>query len=171
MKSIYLLLASLTLTAITFGQIQLVTIQASGLTCSMCSRAIYKALLKVPNVSTVQEDIEHTSYHIQFKDLQNVSLENLKKAVTEAGFSIAWMEVDARFENTEVASDSTLKLSDLIFQFVDVHKQNLQGNAKLLVIDRDYLSDKDRKKYGGSYESVPPSGGNSGIFHVTIRQS
>jgi copper chaperone CopZ len=171
MKSICFLWAMMCLAATSFGQIQSVTVQASGLTCSMCSRAIYKALLKVPNVSGVQEDIEHTSYHISFKDPAVVSLENLKKAVTDAGFSVAWMEVNASFENIEVASDSSLKLNDLIFHFVDIHKQNLQGKTVLLVVDRDYLSDKDRKKYAGSYESMPATGGNGRIFHVTIRQS
>ncbi len=159
------------LAACSFGQIQSVTLQASGLTCSMCSRAIYKSLVKIPNVSNVREDIEHTSYHIQFKDPSVVSLENLKKAVTDAGFSVAWMEVDASFQNIEVASDSSLKFSDLIFQFVDIQKQNLQGKKKLLVVDRDYLSEKDRKKYAGSYQSGPSAVGSARIFHVTIRQS
>jgi copper chaperone CopZ len=171
MKSLYLLWTVLLTSTLSFGQIQSVSIQASGLTCSMCSRAIYKALEKVPNVSNVEEDIEHTSYHIQFKDPAVVSLENLKKAVTDAGFSVAWMEVNANFQNVEVAPDSSLRLNNLIFQFVDIHKQNLLGKKKLLVVDRDYLSDKDRKKYGASYQSMPAAEGNGRIFHVTIRQS
>ena len=73
------------------AQIQSVSLQASGLTCSMCSRAIYKSLQKVPNVADVQEDIEHSSYHIRFSDPSRASLENLKKAVQDAGFSVARM--------------------------------------------------------------------------------
>ena len=153
------------------SQIQSVTIQASGLTCSMCSRAIYKSLQKVPDVASVQEDIEHTSYHIQFSDPQKISLENLKKAVTDAGFSVAWMEVKARFNQAEVANDSTLKLNEFVFYFVDISRQKLNGERRLLIVDKDYLSEKDRKKYAGSFNPKPVAEGGERIFHVTLPQS
>jgi copper chaperone CopZ len=153
------------------GQIQSVTLQASGLTCSMCSRAIYKSLLKVPSVVKVQEDIEHTSYHIQFSDPEKVSPENLRKAVKDAGFSVAWMEVKANFNNEEVASDSSLKVNDLIFNFVDTKKQKLNGVKKLLIVDKDYLLEADHKKYAGLYESKPVSGEGKKVFHVTLSKS
>jgi copper chaperone CopZ len=153
------------------AQIQSVTLQASGLTCSMCSRAIYKALEKVSDVASVQEDIEHTSYHIQFSDPGKISLENLKKAVTDAGFSVAWMEVKARFNQTEVASDSTLKLNEFVFYFVNISKQKLNGERRLLIVDKDYLLEKDRKKYAGSYNTKAVGEGGEKIFHVTLPQS
>ncbi len=153
------------------AQIQSVTLQASGLTCSMCSRAIYKSLKKLPEVASVQEDIEHSSYHIRFIRPETVSLLNLKKAVKDAGFSVAWMEVNARFGGEEVASDSTLTMNDFVFHFVDIQKQKLNGETRLLIVDKDYLQDKDRKKYAGSFEAVPATGGAAGSFHVTLPQS
>lgn len=173
MKSIHLYMMALGLfiQSVAFAQIQSVTLQASGLTCSMCSRAIYKSIQKVPGVSRVKEDIEHSSYHIQFSDPSNVSLENLKKAVVDAGFSVAWMEVKANFDHTDVASNSSLKINGLSFNFVDIDKQTLQGEKKLLILDKDYLLEKDRKKYGGSYESKPAIEGGENIFHVTLSQS
>jgi copper chaperone CopZ len=171
MKNIVISICLLFAGSSSYGQIQSVTLQASGLTCSMCSRAIYKALLKVPAVLNVQEDIEHTSYHIQFRDPAGVSLENLKKAVKDAGFSIARMEVNANFIHVDIANDSSLKINDLIFHFVDIHKQNLNGERKLLVVDKDYLLEKDRKKYAGSYESKAATDGSGRIFHVTLPQS
>jgi copper chaperone CopZ len=173
MKSIHLYIVALALLlqSAATGQIQSVTLQASGLTCSMCSRAIYKSLQKVPSVSKVQEDIEHSSYHIQFTDPEKVSLENLKKAVQDAGFSVAKMEVKANFNNAQVASDSSFRMSDFTFYFVDIPKQNLNGDKKLLILDKDFLLDKDRKKYAGDYNTMPPANGNDRIFHVTIEKS
>jgi copper chaperone CopZ len=75
------------------AQIESVKIQASGLTCSMCSRAIYKSLLKVPSVAKVEEDIQHSTYTIQFKDHAKIVLDDLRKAVKDAGFSVAKLEV------------------------------------------------------------------------------
>src|ERR1700754_2194819 len=103
---IYLLVFGMFAQSLAFSQIQSVSLQASGLTCSMCSRAIYKSLKKLPSVANVKEDIAHSSYHIQFKNAQQASLADLKKAVLDAGFSIAWMEVKANFNNVEVANDS-----------------------------------------------------------------
>ena len=150
------------------AQIQSVSLQASGLTCSMCSRAIYKALQKVPSVADVQEDIEHTSYHIQFKDPAAVSLENLKAAVKNAGFSVASMEVKVKFDQETVSKDSKIKFNATQFQFVDVAHQSLNGINTLLVVDKDYILEKERKKYPGSYESLPAADGSGRIFHVTI---
>jgi copper chaperone CopZ len=168
---IYMAAVGLLLQSAALGQIQSVTLQASGLTCSMCSRAIYKSLQKVPSVSKVQEDIQHSSYHIQFADPEKVSLENLKKAVEDAGFSVARMEVKASFNNSVVGSDSSLVMNDFIFYFVEIPKQNLSGDKKLLILDKDFLLDKDRKKYAGDYKSTPSATGNERIFHVTIEKS
>jgi copper chaperone CopZ len=153
------------------AQIQSVSLQAGGLTCSMCSRAIYKSLQKVPDVASVQEDIEHSSYHIQFSDPSKTSLENLQRAVRDAGFSVVRMEIKANFKNAEVASDSTLKLNDMTVKFVGIRQQRLNGVIRLLILDRDYLLEKDRKKYAGSFEYVPASGGDAPVFHVTLPQS
>jgi copper chaperone CopZ len=168
---VYMMVTGLFIQSVAFSQIQSVTLQASGLTCSMCSRAIYKALQQVPSVAKVQEDIEHSSYHIQFSEHGKISLENLKKAVRDAGFSVAWMEVKANFTNEAVGNDSTLKINEIVFRFVDIGRQTLNGERTLLVVDKDYLQEKDRKKYAGSYESVSAAGGGEKIFHVTIPQS
>ena len=151
-----------------FGQIRSVTIQASGLTCSMCSRAIYKSLQKVPNVSQVQEDIEHSSYQVVFSDPAKISLEKLKKAIQGAGFSVAWMKVHASFNQVEVASDYSLKINDFVFLFVKTNRQLLNGEKSLLVLDKDYLLEKDRKKYIGAGEVKPADSQDEKTFHVTL---
>lgn len=173
MKSIhiYMMVIALFIQSSVIAQIQSVSLQARGLTCSMCSRAIYKSLQKVPNVANVQEDIEHSSYHVQFNNPSLISPEKLKKAVLDAGFSVAWMELDINFHNTEIASDSLLKLDELIFYFVGVNKQILNGEKRLLIVDKDYLQEDDRKKFTGNYG--PGSSGSNGekIYHVTLSKS
>jgi copper chaperone CopZ len=168
---IYMLVFGLLVKSVAFSQIQSVSLQASGLTCSMCSRAIYKSLKKLPSVADVKEDIAHSSYQIHFKDAQKASLADLKKAVLDAGFSVAWMEVKANFNNVEVASDSTLKLDDFTFLFVDIQKQKLNGERKLLILDKDYILEKERKKYAGTFESKTAAADGDRIFHVTLPQS
>jgi copper chaperone CopZ len=169
MKTFFFVIA-MSLAGSSFAQIRSVTLQASGLTCSMCSRAIYESIKKLPEVSTVKEDIEHSSYHIQFKTPESISFPNLKKAVKDAGFSVAWIEVNANFKDAVVANDSSLKMNDLRFHFVGIKKQTLNGETRLLILDKDYLQEKDRKKYAAFFEEIT-AGGAAGDFHVTIPQS
>lgn len=167
-KALFVFVISITLVSVSlnsFGQIESVSLQASGLTCSMCSRAIYKSLQKVPDIGKVEEDIEHSSYHIHFTHTDANSLQALKKAVIDAGFSVARMEITVDFQHAAVSNDSTLKLNNQIFQFVHISNQLLEGPTQLLIVDKDYLLEKDRKKYAGSYNT------DQHIFHVTIPQS
>ena len=122
-------------------------------------------------MANVKEDIAHSSYHIQFKDAQTASLADLKKAVLDAGFSVAWMEIKANFDNVEVASDSSLKLNDFTFLFVGIQKQKLNGERRLLIVDKDYLQEKDRRKYAGALESKATASEGDRTFHVTLPQS
>lgn len=168
---IYMIVLGLFMQSAVIAQIQSVSLQARGLTCSMCSRAIYKSLLKVSAVSNVQEDIEHSSYHVQFNNPALVSPEKLKKAVLDAGFSVAWMEINFNFHDAEVASDSSIKINETIFYFVNVKKQILNGERKLLILDKDYLFEDDRKKYAGSFDPKLPAGSGVKIFHVTLSKA
>ncbi|NDC42725.1 MAG: copper chaperone, partial [Chitinophagia bacterium] len=82
-----LLLAASSLFA--FSQIKSATLTASGLTCSMCSKAIYKTLLKLPYVAAVDVDMDKSVYLIQFKPGSNANPDGLKTAVEKAGFFVA----------------------------------------------------------------------------------
>ena len=68
--------------------IKKVTLVASGLTCSMCSKAIFKALSKLDFVEEVKVDIEKSMYILAFKTGKKVAIDQIKLAVTEAGFGV-----------------------------------------------------------------------------------
>ena len=69
-------------------KIKKVTLVASGLTCSMCSKAIFKSLSKLEFVDQVKVDIEKSKYILSFKPTSKVDLAQIKKAVTDAGFGV-----------------------------------------------------------------------------------
>ena len=70
------------------AEIKKVTLVASGLTCSMCSKAIFKALTKLNFVEEVKVDIEKSMYILAFKSGKKVEIDQIKSAVTDAGFSV-----------------------------------------------------------------------------------
>ena len=162
------------------AQIKSATLSASGLTCSMCSKAIYKALEKVPFVQSVDADIEKSSYTIHFKEGQKVVLDDLKKAVMNAGFSVASLQVTAAFDNAEVANDTHINIGGSVFHFLNVTKQTLQGDKTFTVVDKNFLPASERKKYKqytkmacfetGVMGACCPDkkSANNRVYHVTI---
>ena len=68
--------------------IKKVSLVASGLTCSMCSKAIFKALSKLDFVEDVKVDIEKSMYILAFKNGKKVEIDQIKSAVTDAGFGV-----------------------------------------------------------------------------------
>jgi copper chaperone CopZ len=181
MKKFLLIMALWCLTtSISFAQIKSASLKASGLTCSMCSKAIYKSLQKVPSVKEVAVDIETSVYTITFRQSAAVSIDAVKKAVENAGFSIASMQVTAAFPKLEIANDAHFTIGGLNLHFLNVRPQTIEGEKTVTVVDKSYLPPAENKKYS-AYTRMPcfetgmmaaccpggkqPSGR---IYHVTL---
>ncbi|HZI01001.1 MAG TPA: heavy-metal-associated domain-containing protein, partial [Flavisolibacter sp.] len=109
MKKLFLIF--LTMVALSAqAQISKATLQASGLTCSMCSKAVKSALEKVSSVEKVMVDIKSQQYKISFKADQKVELDDVKKAVEDAGFSVAKLQVTANVETSKLEKDQHLQI-------------------------------------------------------------
>lgn len=148
MKKILLIAAILCSTLSAFAQFKSASLRASGLTCSMCSKAIYKALTKVPFVRQVDANIETSTYTIQFRPGAAVEIDDLKKAVENAGFSVASLQVTATFPKTLVANDTHVVLAGTNLHFLNVKPQTLQGDETFTVVDKNFLTSKEQRKYG-----------------------
>jgi copper chaperone CopZ len=162
------------------AQIKSASFTASGLTCSMCSKAIYKALVKVPFIKSVDVNVETSTFVVQFKEGEKVVLDDVKKAVENAGFSVASMEVTATFDHAEVFNDAHVNLGGSTFHFLNVTRQTLQGEKTFTVLDKNYLPNAARKKYAkytkmkcfetGTMASCCPKDPliSNRIYHVTL---
>ena len=163
------------------AQLNKASLQASGLTCAMCSNAINKALQKIPFVASVKSDIKNSSFNIVFKENTNVNIDDLKKAVEDAGFSVAKLNVTGNFDNVHVKNDEHVIINGTTFHFLKVNDQVLTGEKTLLVVDRNFITAKEFKKYSAATKmnclqtgkSAPCCvkdgiAANTRIYHVTI---
>lgn len=73
----------------TQAQVTKVYLQASGLTCSMCSNSINKALKTLDFIDKVDADIKNYTFEISFKANSIVDFDKIKKKVEDAGFSVS----------------------------------------------------------------------------------
>ena len=181
MKKILMIAVAVCSTLFATAQFKTGTLQAAGLTCAMCTKAINETLKELPFVQTVKADIKNSQFVIQFKDGINVDPDALKKAVEDAGFSIAKLKLAANFENVKVENDSHVKIAGKTYHFLDTRSQVLNGEKTVTFVDKNFVLAKEFKKYAAKTEMDCVQTGrastcctkegvkeNARIYHVTI---
>src|SRR5450432_464640 len=169
-------------TSVTNAQVKKVTIEATGLTCSMCSKTIYKALQSVDFVEKVDANIKNSTFEITFKPNTDVDFDKLKNKVEDAGFFVAGFWATIHFDNLKIKNDAPVETIGKNLMFLHVADQELNGDKTVQFLDKGYVSMKEYKKNstlttkGECYKtgiadaSYPESGISKGsrIYHVTI---
>ncbi len=153
------------------AQVKNVTIQASGLTCSMCSNSIYKALKTLDFVDKVDANIKTSSFEIAFKQNAVVNFDRLKAKVEDAGFFVANFTVTYGFDGLAISTSKHINVGNNIFHFLNVKDAVLSGDKKLRLLDKGFVSAKEFKKNSSLTKMACYKTGeenNKRIFHVTI---
>jgi copper chaperone CopZ len=145
-KIISLLMVTLIINISVLAQVNKVIIQASGLTCSMCSNAINKSLSTITFVSQIKSNIKDSEFEIFIKPNATVDFALIKKKVEDAGFFVARMEALMVFQEASVAPDTHLEIQGVQFHFLSVKPQTLNGETKIRFLDKGYLTAKEFKK-------------------------
>ena len=163
------------------AQVSGVNLQASGLTCSMCSNAINKALKSLDYVEKVQANIKTSSFDISFKPGAKPDFDQLKKKVEDAGFSVAKFSAIVHFDHVAVTNHNHVVIGDMAYHFLNVNNQTLNGDKAIRLLDKGFVSAKEYKKNAGLTKMECYKTGVAGpccakdnlpvgkrIFHVTI---
>ncbi|WP_121355421.1 heavy-metal-associated domain-containing protein [Flavisolibacter nicotianae] len=129
------------------AQFSKASLQASGLTCSMCSKAVKNALEKVSFVEKVQVDIKNQQYNLSFRPNTTVDFDALGKAVEDAGFSVASLKVTAAVNSVQVKKDEHVQIGGSNFHFLNSSGQTLNGDVTFSLVDKGFVSAKAFKNY------------------------
>ena len=164
MKNIIITLVLVIATMQINAQISSANLQASGLTCSMCSNSIFKALKKIDFVEGVESDVENSTFKILFKANESVDLDALQKAVVGAGFSVAKMTFMLKAESLDIKEKSLVEIGDKSFYFINTKDRTLNGDVELRLLDKEFNSSKEYKKV----KSMLYSNSEKRVFNVTI---
>ena len=132
------------------AQFTTATLQASGLTCAMCTRAINKSLDKLSFVASVDADIQNSAFHIVFKPNAGMDIDKLKNAVEDAGFSVARLTLSGNFNNVEVKNDGHVVINGNNFHFLKVKDQVLNGNKSITIVDKNFLTAAAFKQFSAA---------------------
>lgn len=161
------------------AQFRSASLQAAGLTCAMCAKAINEALKEVSFVQSVSPDIKNSAFIIKFKPGTNVDPDVLKKAVEDAGFSVAKLRMTANFTNVKVEKDAHVNIDGKTFHFLSSSSQTLNGEKTITLVDKNFVPARDFKKYAAATTMACVQTGkaercctnvqqNTRIYHVVI---
>jgi copper chaperone CopZ len=174
----FILLLQLQLSHAQFSKANL---QATGLTCALCSNAINKALLQLPFVESVKADIKNSSFSIVFRQQAVVNLDAIKNAVEGAGFFVGGLQVTGSFANLSTGRGGITKIGNNWFYFVKDANRILNGEVTFKLQDKSFLTAKEFKKIstavklpslhtGKAEADLAGEGVKKGerLYHVTI---
>jgi len=166
MKQISIIILVCTLVIQVNAQFSKASLEASGVTCSLCSKTIKKALEGVSFVEEVRVDVKMQVYNLVFKKGSAIHFDEIQKAVEDAGFSIASLKVTGNFENLKLQKDQNVQIGDQAFIFLNGNNEILEGERTLTLIDKNFLTPKAFKKYSASIK--PTAASNIRVYHVII---
>ncbi|MEO5996164.1 MAG: heavy-metal-associated domain-containing protein [Chitinophagaceae bacterium] len=181
MKKLFIILALAVCFTNVNAQFKTAVLQASGLTCAMCSKAINNSLEKLSSIQSVKADIKNSAFNIVFTPGVSMNIDQLKKAVQDAGFSIAKLKLTGDFVNVAVKNDEHVQINGATFHFLNISNQTLNGNREITIVDKNFLTAREFKKFSGATQMSCLQTGkaeacckkegfaeNSRIYHATI---
>ncbi|MEY4150123.1 MAG: hypothetical protein RL555_727 [Bacteroidota bacterium] len=146
MKKILIAIAIILVAASANAQITKAELTATGLTCSMCSKATYKQLTSIPEVEKVETDLNKTAFILYFKNGSSVNPGELKQKVEDAGFSVGELIVVFNFNNQKAENNSSFTRDNITYTFMDTKPGVLAGEVKVKVLDKGFVVEKEYKK-------------------------
>lgn len=163
------------------SQVTKITLQASGLTCSMCSNSITKALKTLPFTQTVRADIQNSSFDITPVPGSKVDFDAIKEKVEGAGFFVSKMKAVVNMQGIKAVKDEHAEAAGMTFHFLNANDRALSANQSIVIMDKGYVTSKVFKKNeslttmacyktGVAESCCSKSGLKAGtrIYHVTI---
>lgn len=140
MKKIFLALMMCLSAGFASAQISAAQLTAAGLTCSMCSKSIFTALSKVKFVESVTPDVEGSSFSIRFRSGADIHPAKLRKAVEDAGFSVASLRLEANIRAVDITAQQVYMSQGSRYNFVPATVDLKPGKLSFRLIDKGFVS-------------------------------
>lgn len=167
MKKILISCIILIASFITNAQITKAELTATGLTCSMCSKATYKQLTSIPEVEKVETDLNKTAFILYFKSGTTVNVGDLKKKVEDAGFSVGELVVVFNFNNQKAENNDSFTQDNITYTFMDSKPTVLTGEVKVKILDKGFVTEKEYKKLQKLTKQYPTYASvNNNQYHI-----
>ena len=136
---------------------------------------------KCPFIESVKSDIKNSAFNIVFKQGEDVEIDELRKAVEDAGFSVGSLKITGNFQDLKIENDTHVEIGKEVFHFLNVSEQVLNGEQTISVVDKNFVTAKQFKKFSSASKMSCVLTGKAGsccakegiapdarVYHVTI---
>lgn len=156
-------------------QISSAELQVTGLTCSMCSQATEKSLKTLDFIGAIEPDLNKNLFAITFKKDKPVNIDQIRKKVEDAGFSVGNLTAVFNFNHTKVDEQGFAAAGTNVYQFLNAKSQVLNGAVKATVVDKNFISGSVFKKKAAQVKlasyadgTAMINGKKTRIYHLSI---
>lgn len=140
------------------AQISKAEIRATGLTCSMCSNAINKQLKSLPEVVSVETDLNTNTFTVTLIENNSLNPAIFKEKVEKAGFFIGSLIIT-------IDAVSISKTPYVIVKDIENKAKQLQ----VQVIDKGFVTEKEFKKLSKTHKNIDTYvADNENDFHIKV---
>jgi len=147
------------------AQIQKVEIVATGLTCSLCSNAIYKQLQSINEVEKIEVDLNKNMFIVTLKNENTLTPKIFKDKVEKAGFFVGSMVLYINIDKLPISENK----QSAEYIVVEKSSETLNKIVAAQVLDKGYLTAKEYKKIRKEYSKHPSFlNENENDFHLKI---
>jgi copper chaperone CopZ len=180
MKQVIIIIAFCVLGVSAGAQFTRARLQATGLTCAMCSNAINKALREKSFIESVHSDIRNSAFDIVFRANADVDIDAIRVAVEDAGFAVGNLQLTGNFKQLSIEKDGHARLGSKNFHFVNASGRSLDGERTITVVDKDFLTARQFKKISSAVKVNCIQSGKAGgaccrdipagtrVYHVSV---
>jgi copper chaperone CopZ len=137
------------------AQILAAKVGVNGLTCSMCTRSVEMSLRRLDFVDSVGMSLENTEGVIYFKKDLPVNLDQIAKAVVNAGFSVRYVSILFDFNNLQVQENGSFVFQGQKFVCVDYHERPGKQPIWLKLIGEPFVPKSEMKSWRSKIEDGP----------------
>jgi len=146
------------------AQISKVSLQASGLTCSMCSNSIHKSLKTLAFVLRVEADIKTYTFEIYFKPNSEVDFGQIRKKVESAGFAVSGFVATTSVKNLWLKKNQPLIIDANTLLIDNAAGQLLNGEIKIKLVDKGFTASGKNKSTPAT--TIAPA--EAGTYHAIL---
>jgi copper chaperone CopZ len=134
-----------------FAQFSGGKLQATGLTCALCNKAIHQSLEELAFVEKVEADIKSSSFNLTFRNDHVFNPSQLKAAVEDAGFFVGELQLTGTWNQDEVERGVSFIWGGHSYQFISSKTPSAAKSFNCIVAGKGYLTDKSFKKLKNEY--------------------
>ena len=156
-------------------QISSAELQVNGLTCSMCSQATEKSLKTLGFVEAITPDLNTNTFIIKFRKDKAVNVDQIKKKVQDAGFSVGNLVTTFDFNNVKIDANGQAQVGSSVIKVLNAKNKVLNGDVKATVVDKNFLPANAYKKKAEQFKTESYASGfglvngvKTRIIHITI---